>query len=225
MGLLLRVITHDLLSPLTAIKWNAELLEGRGMKAKNATERMKTMRESAALGINITKRISVAGRLLAEQYVPDPIPLKLEDVVAEAATDLMPQFERHALTLLADVRQSGSESTYDRELVALCIWSQAKYFLTCCASGSTTTVTAAPGIVGVPEALVSVPHYQISLHSDTVADAHDRVALFDQDEVQGAFDQSLVFSHLVRKSTAELHGACRARADGSTFSITVALPL
>jgi hypothetical protein len=197
-ALLLKVITHDLLSPLTATKWYAELLHSGGVDLDKQREYLRGIADAANLGISITKHVHIAGKVLTGAYSPDQSTFNLTDTVEHAARDLVAQYERHGVTLTIDIDKEDIDRTSDKELVGLLVWSVAKYFLSSAPAGATVAFR------GLASETIDRPTYSLLASLPNVPDRDERVQTFTTREPSGAYDQAYVFAELVHESARAL---------------------
>ena len=139
-ALLLQVMAHDLLAPLTAIKWQGELLARPKLDDTKRAEYVQNIRRSAELGITLSKHAHVAARVLGGAYTGTQECIKLHETLRTSAEALKEQYARHGLSLTVDVHDEGKERPVDRELIAFLVWLMAKYFLTCASAGASVAL-------------------------------------------------------------------------------------
>jgi len=191
-ALLLQVMAHDLLAPLTAIKWQTELLAHPKAKKEKHAAYVAQMQESTRIGISITKHAHVAGSVLVGSYAPQPNTALLSSHVRTVLSDLIPQYERHGITLELAVDDDCGERSFDPQLIGLFLWSLAKYMLTCVPAQQTVSIRAI-----APEHVEDA--YSIVVMCATVPEAAVCVESFDAVNMRGAYDQAFVFSSLLKK--------------------------
>lgn len=192
-GLLLKVITHDLLSPLTAAKWYSELLAQGGVGAAKEKEYLEGIAKAANLGIAITKHVQVAGRLLGGDYRAEIVSGNLSTVVERVLRDMQPQFERHGVSMDMHIDAEERRRELDQELTGLLLWSAAKYMLTASAAGSTVTVR------GFPAAGENDSAYAIIMSLAGVVDRKQRIQAFSARTSVGDYDQAFVFAEILHE--------------------------
>ncbi len=216
--LLLKVITHDLLSPLTAAKWYAELLTQGGVAASKHREYLQGIADAANLGISITKHVHIAGKVLTHAYKPELSSLMVPAEVRKAIQDLTPQYARHGVALTVEVDEEAQERVADPDLIRLMVWACAKYFLTAAPAGSTVSFRglAAPTGEGASYTLlVSLPG---------VPDREERVRQFTSHEPAGTLDQAYVFSELMHSIAPLLGVSLSLGSQGTMLVAEVAFP-
>jgi K+-sensing histidine kinase KdpD len=206
-ALLLQVMAHDLLAPLTAIKWQTEILVKEGPSAQKFTERMQGVQDATQLGISLTKHAHVAGRVLTGSYEQDKVHTSLTDIVRTAVLDLRYQYERHGLTLEVDIDTNPTEYAIDVHLLQLYVWSVAKFFL-----------SSAPANAGVSFRGILAPNAegkQVFVLIGTavgIPEPEGRVAVFSAEEAEGAYDQAFVFAKLIHTITPLIGAVVSASA-------------
>jgi K+-sensing histidine kinase KdpD len=191
-ALLLQVMAHDLLAPLTAIKWQLELLARQGVQSSKGEEYLRSLTQSTELGITLTKHAHVAGRVLVGSYALDATPQSLPAVVERSAQALSLQYERHGVTLEVNVDAEPWLRTFDAELVAAFVWSIAKFFLTSAPPQATVSIRG----MSVPDAEAST--YVIMCSVSGIPEVEACVSAFNSVDAKGAYDQSYVFAKLAR---------------------------
>jgi K+-sensing histidine kinase KdpD len=192
-ALLLQVMAHDLLAPLTAIKWQTELLEHGDAGEKRAAY-LASIRESTELGITLTKHAHVAGRVLVGSYAQNPVTASLSRVTQTAAEDLRPQYTRHGLTLDVSMDDDTHDRTLDVELIGLFVWSLAKYFLSCTPANTTVNLRG----MTVPNAEGDTTYVVVG-SAPGVPEADECVKMFKEQEARGTYDQTYVFVKLLHE--------------------------
>jgi K+-sensing histidine kinase KdpD len=197
-ALLLKVITHDLLSPLTATKWYAELLGQGGIELEKQKEYLAGIAAAANLGISITKHVHVAGKVLTGAYSPETSMFNLTDAIEHAAKDLIAQYERHGVTLTVDIDKEDTERESDKELVGLLMWSVAKYFLSAAPAGASVALR------GLRSETADQSTYSVLASLPNVADREERAKSFVTREPSGAYDQAFVFAELIHEAADAL---------------------
>lgn len=200
-ALLLQVMAHDLLSPLTTTKWQTELLQRVEKDGAKRLQYIQNIQDSTQLGITLTKHAHVAGRVLVGAYDQDIVDASLPDTVRGAAEDVELQFERHNLGL--DISVEGEEGTrkFDVELISLFVWSVAKYFLSCTPAGAAVSIRG-----------MQVPNtsgrnmYAYIVSAPGVPEAEECAQIYVTQRARGTYDQTYVFAKLIH-DIAQLIGA------------------
>lgn len=190
-ALLLQVMAHDLLAPLTAVKWQLELLAREGLNTQKRYEYMQQIQESAKLGITLTKHAHVAGRVLVGSYDPDLSTHVLSEVIKKTTEELRPQYERHAVKLDLDIGLDAVEREFDKELVGLFMWSLAKFFLSCMPANETVSIR---GVAPTSDK----ESYIIFATATGMPECEDCIAVFNTQQARGTYDQAYVFAKLIR---------------------------
>jgi K+-sensing histidine kinase KdpD len=192
-ALLLQVMAHDLLAPLTAIKWQSELLARSKLDDAKHAEYVQSIRRSAELGITLSKHAHVAARVLGSSYEGTQESIQLHEVFRTSAEALKEQYARHGLSLTVDVHNEGRERSVDRELMGFLVWLMAKYFLTCTSAGATVAIK------GEQTTHNGKTEYAFSMRSSGVEGAGYRAESFYDEEAHTTLDQTFVFSYLLRR--------------------------
>lgn len=214
-ALLLQVMAHDLLAPLTAIKWQVELLEKNYSDKEKRERYLKGLAESTELGIALSKHAHVAGKVLSHSYEGDTEQAKLSHVIHEAVADMHLQYERHALVLKADITEEEVEQAVDVALTKLYVWTVAKFFLTCALPQTEVSMKGARGTNESGNA-----SYVFTVSAPNVSNPDDYVQTLTTQENKGAFDQSAVFSKLINETAAVLRVSMKPQAVSGVFTIT-----
>jgi hypothetical protein len=217
--MLLRVIAHDLLSPLTAVKWQAELLARPDVSRAKGEAYIESIRSSNELGIMITKHAHVAGSVLTKSYVKEEVPLVRSEVMRDVCIALTPQFERHGILFSHNIEVESSTSSVDKALVSLLVWSVAKFFLACVPTGGKVHVT------GGLEQGHDANAYQLEIASDLVLDPESLVQVFTQRVPRSSLDQEYVFallSHTVAEAIGTVSLSAQVRGTGIVLGIRFA---
>jgi K+-sensing histidine kinase KdpD len=215
-ALLLQVMAHDLLAPLTAIKWQTELLGregGQGVTPKYM-ERLQGVYDSTQLGITLTKHAHVAGRVLVGSYVQDLVNVSLSSVIQASAMDLRFQYERHGLKLEVDVDDDQSTRDLDVELVGLFVWSIAKFFLSSAPANTTVSIR---GLSAPRDGEGST--YVLIASAPGIPEAEKCVQTLSSLEATGSYDQSYVFAKLIHATAPLLGVTVSASVQGSQLMI------
>ncbi len=214
-ALLLEVMAHDLMAPLTAIKWQIELL-GKSYKDTLKREKyLKGLAESTELGIALGKYAHSIGRVLGGTYEGFNTKSPVSKVIKSSVENLRLQYERHALTLrLEDVEQGDAEKEFDVQLVELYVWCIAKYFLAVTAPNSEVVVR------GKMFEKEGKKYYSFSVSSDKVDRPQLCLETF-QTQQDHELAQISIFSKLIHMTSGILQVTPEARVtDDSVFSIT-----
>ncbi|MBP9749217.1 MAG: hypothetical protein KBD21_00550 [Candidatus Pacebacteria bacterium] len=193
-AMLLRVVAHDLLSPLTAIKWQTELMERPDISREKREGYFATIRSTTELGITITKHAHVAGSVLTNTYTGESSMLAPSKVVESACASLKPQFDRHGIVLEWDVGTS-EEQMLDPSLTGLLLWSIAKFFLACVPMNGTVHVTVGAATKGEGNASV----YEVVCSSPNAVEPDALVSVFTTLTPRTSLDQEYVFAFLIRE--------------------------
>ncbi len=197
-AMLLRVVAHDLLSPLTAIKWQAELLGHPDTSREKYESYVASIRLTAELGISITKHAHVAGSVLTGTYKREGSSPSISQIISTACIPLKPQFERHGITFDWSIVDFG-EMDLDPSLVSLLIWSIAKFFLASVPMNGTVRVTTAlatqdDGTVG----------YEVVCGTNNAVEAEALLQMFHSLTPRNALDQEYVFAFLIHEVARSL---------------------
>lgn len=213
-ALLLQVMAHDLLAPLTAVKWQVELLGRDNVPPAKRASYVKGITDSTTLGITLTKHAHVAGKVLVGTYDKDEESISLPEEVRTAVHNLRLQYERHGLDILAEVGEEEGERLLDRQLTALMIWSVAKFFLTCTPAGSTVSMR---GISGSSSA--GKPIYTLIVSAPNVPDMQELARCFRESVARDPYDQAYVFTKLIHTSAPLLGASVNVETQADLFAI------
>jgi hypothetical protein len=214
-ALLLQVMAHDLLAPLTAIKWQLELLAREGSSPKGV-EYVRSLQQSSDLGITLTKHAHVAGRVLVGSYQADPIEQSLSTVVESSVRALVPQYERHGVQLDVSVEREENLRSFDTELVAVFVWSIAKFFLSCAPAKAQVLVRG----MAVPD--TSANTYVLIVSANDIPEADACVESFKKGTARGAYDHAFVFARLIHEVADLLGVDVSAETQGSSLILEAA---
>lgn len=213
-ALLLQVMAHDLLSPLTAVKWQIELLRRPRLDARKQAEYLESIADSTSLGIALTKHAHVAASVLLGTYKRTDEVASLSNVLRTAAHDLTLQYERHGLTLAVDIADGGVDEHVDRELSSLLVWAIAKFFLTCAPAHTTVTFSGRTG-----KSDTAGQTYVLSVQAPDIPGGAEYATLFGAHDAQDAYDQTYVFAQLIHATAPLLNVSLSARADDTMLAI------
>lgn len=215
-ALLLQVMAHDLLAPLTATKWQIELLE-KSYKDKEKREKyLSGISTSTELGIELTKHAHVAAKILSNSYEGDISKTSLPQEIRKATTELKLQYERHGLILEADIEDESKERDIDVALTRLFIWSIAKFFLSCVPPQTRVTMN---GFHAQKETVDG--KYIFIVIAEKVPQAKEYVNILISQEARGALDQSYVFSKLINDVAPHLNVSYSADVQSEGVSLEV----
>ena len=208
---LLQIIAHDLLAPLTAVKWQLELLAHPSVTAEKARRYREGMQSSVELGIVLAKNAYLAGKVLQHSCALDLTPCSLGATVRAAAETVRLQFERHGLALETAVADEPRERTMDAQFVSFYVWVVTKFFLTCTSTGGVVRVE------GAQRATDGAYRLQVSAMTVPNADTYGRVLREDRDVT--ALDQSALFAWLLRTTAPVLGISFTVDAHDTTLSV------
>lgn len=208
--LLLKVLAHDLLAPLTAVKWQTELLS-KGYKDREKRERyLEGIEKSTELGISLTKHAHVAAKILSQSYELQPIEdISLEEYISSSVEELSYQYERHALELETQIDSTTKTRTLDKELVTLYIWSVGKFFLTCTPPNTTVSIKGSIRDEG----------YLFTVSASGIPEAASCAQAFEETQAADAYDQKYVFSTLMKEVAPMIHATIQASEESGTLYI------
>jgi signal transduction histidine kinase len=202
-ALLLQVMAHDLLAPLTAVKWQMELLNKSGIDARKRDEYASNIVRSTELGITLTKHAHIASRILLGSYSFLSEQGTLHTALTEAAESIVEQYARHGLTLSSRFTPEAEDRMLDAQLTSFYIWLIGKYFLTLSPAGTLVKIVGAPSEYG------EEGKYLITASATPIEHAEQYPAAFTSEEATDTYDQTFVFSRLLRTVSpvlgAELH--------------------
>jgi hypothetical protein len=214
-ALLLQVMAHDLLAPLTAIKWQIELLNSNFKDVEKKERYMKGIADSTELGISLTKHAHVAGKVLSRSYSGDFEKNKLSRVISDTVSDLKHQYERHGLILEENIDGESAEIDIDVELTKLFVWSLAKFFLTCVPP---QTVVKMEGFQTFEQPLEG--NYVFTMSAKGVQNGQEYVQFISAHEPKGNLDQTYVFAELLYELTPLLNVTLVPSFESDTFTLT-----
>ncbi len=212
-ALLLKVMAHDLLSPLTAIKWQTELLESCIKDKKKRDKYLNGIAESVKLGIALTMHSHIAANVLTDSYEGEIEQIKLSEAVKQSVHELHSQYDRHGLILDIDIDEGDDETNLDVLLVRLFIWSVAKFFLTCVPAHTTVKMTGRNQIVD------SENNYIFTVSAPNVLEPEKCIQAISQDEAQGEYDQMFVFAKLIKEVAPLIDVSVSAKANEGVLII------
>ena len=210
-ALLLKVMAHDLLAPLTAVKWQIELLE-KHIKDKKESERyLKGIAASTELGIALTRHTHIAAKVLGKAYTGIEEEGNISEAINESITALGLQYERHGLKLNMEIERTKEVCSFDNELISLFVWSLGKFFLTCTPPD---TIVEAKGMSS------QEGKYLFSLSAPNIKEREILAQLFVEGEMNGDFDQTFVFVKLLQEIAPRIHATLSVEQDADFFAIT-----
>ena len=213
-ALLLQVMAHDLLAPLTAIKWQTEILSKITPESGKYQTYLENINNSAVLGITLTKHAHVAGKVLTNSYTKDVEHVFLSQVIRTAAKSLELQYERHGLLLDIELQDTEEKQDIDKALTGLFVWAIAKFFLTCTPTNSTITMRGVSGReqddTNTYDFIVSVPD---------VPEREEYVKLFKTPHARDAYDQTYIFVKLIHTIAPLLNVVVDASTQANLLAI------
>lgn len=212
--LLLRILAHDLLAPLTAVKWQTELL-GKAYKDAGKRERyLEGISQSTELGISLAKHAHVASKVLSGAYKGEKSdPTHLSRLIRIATDELMLQYGRHGLTLEVRVEDEKEEKICDAPIISLLVWSVGKYFLSC---SPPHTLVAMQG----KEA--SDGGYTFSGTSSNIPNAEVYAKVFESGETEGEeYKQAYLFSVLAKEAASLIGATVSTETNGGDIIVKV----
>jgi K+-sensing histidine kinase KdpD len=205
----LQVMAHDLLAPLTAIKWQTELLHKNVKDKKKREDYLSGIASSTELGISIAKNTHVASKVLSDAYDGLVEEGNVSEHVQKAVTDLVLQFERHGLVLQNEIEETETLSQTDIPLLELYVWSLAKFYLTITPPNNTVIAKGAKKDNG----------YELILSAPNVPDKEKQIEDFQNGEAQEVFDQKFVFIELIKKIAPQINTQPELKAEGDNLLI------
>ena len=128
-GALLEILSHDLLAPVTAVKWQLELLE---RDADDHTKREKYihgMRDSAEISIALLQYVATTGAVLRGEHTSEKKNISISDVLEHAWRHIEPQYGRHGVLLDISCEAECGVRPVDVRLMQVFVWVVAKFFL------------------------------------------------------------------------------------------------
>lgn len=212
-ALLLQVMAHDLLAPLTAVKWQVELLEKNFGDKEKREKYLKGLAESTELGISLSKHAHVAGKVLSHSYEGDSEQTKVSEVIQEAVADMYLQYERHALVLKADIAEEEIEQGVDVALTKLYVWALAKFFLACALPKTEVSMKGSRNGNGVTASYI----FTVSVLN--ISNPETCIESLTTQENKGALDQSAVFSKLIHEIANILHVSMDVKIESGIFTV------
>lgn len=215
-ALLLQVMAHDLLAPLTATKWQAELLEKSFKDKEKRDKYLSGIAASTELGIALTKHAHVAAKVLSQSYEGEILQTELPDVVRQVVTELQLQFERHGLILESEIENENKVRDLDISLVKLFIWSISKFFLSCVPPQTKVTMR---GFDAQKE--TENGKYIVIVYAENVPDVATYIDIIQSQKARGNLDQSYVFSKLIHEIAPLLNVTYSADEQASGLSFEV----
>ncbi len=214
-SILLRVLAHDLLAPLTALKWQTELLVKEGVPEAKRIKYIESMQDSVEIGIVLAKHAYTASSISSGKFTVQNQDLVLPESIEKALKAIRLQYERHGLTLEYTLDPEKGTRSFDGELLGLLVWSIAKFFLSCAPTKSSVSVQglASPdGSSGAYTLITSVAH---------VPQCEMYTKLLNGQEYEGvdAGVQVEVFASLLKKITPILNATCTADVQNESLVV------
>ena len=211
-ALLLKVMAHDLLAPLTAIKWQTELLERHINEKKKRGPYIEGIAGSTELGITLTRHVHVAARVLGGGYQGALYEGNLSEIIQKSITALRLQYERHGLKLDTKVESVEGKEELDEALIGLFVWSAGKFFLTCTPPETTVRVRGMS---------TEEKKYVFSVSAPNIKERDILENLFSNSEINGDFDQTFVFVKLLQEIAPMLGAVLSVEQDAEFFAVTI----
>ena len=213
-ALLLQVVAHDLLAPLTAVKWQCELLERPGLDEAKRKEYVLNIHRSAELGITISKHAHTAARVLGDTYSGTGKDATLHEVLHKSFDTLTEQYARHGLQLKTTFDAGAAPQKLDVELLGFYAWLTAKYFLTLTPAGALVEVT------GTPREHYSSPVYALDIHAEPIVHPEQYTRTFSDDVQPDGLDQTYVFVQLIRHVAPMLNADSTLKAGKKRLTLS-----
>lgn len=142
-SVLLRTLMHDLLTPLTSIRWNTELMLGSQRLVEEKTHAyLEDIHESCKLGILITHRITGSIQLLEGHFPRKDEECELGAAIGGSVEELRAQYERHGVNLT--YQSAAGSIVFDPRLVEVLVWAFLKYFLSYAPQGASVRLSLEP---------------------------------------------------------------------------------
>jgi hypothetical protein len=188
--LLLRILTHDLLAPLTAIKWQVEILEKKGNREEPHNV---ILQDSVAIGIALVKRAQVASVLMGGKYAIHPLPHMVASVLETVCVEIKTQCERHGVGLEWTCDPEKEPRIIDIDIVSLFVWSVVRFFLTFSEEKKVLSVRGVAPPQGESGA------YTFIVSGEESEEAKKAVAFFQGNDEVSATEERVLFSSLIHE--------------------------
>ncbi len=211
-ALLLKVMAHDLLAPLTAIKWQTELLDKHVKDNDKRARYLKGIADSTELGIMLTKNVHVAAQVLGGSYQGVTGEGNLAEVIKESITALRLQYERHGLKLDTEIEILEGNEDLDEALLGLFVWAVGKFFLTCTPPETTVRTRGMA---------TEEKKYVFSVSAPNVKEREALEKLFSETEGHNDLDQTFVFVKLLKDIAPMLTAKLSIEQDDEFFAVTI----
>lgn len=139
---LLTVLAHDISSPLTAMRWQTELLlEEKGLRTETRAT-LSSIHDSILTGIDVSTMVALAVSVLQGDHGIIVEKFNPIQTTAYVVAMLTSQFERHNVTLEYSVENVlVSDMQSDPTVFKLAVWALLKYTLSCANAGSTVPLS------------------------------------------------------------------------------------
>jgi hypothetical protein len=138
---LLEVLSHDLLAPITAVKWQAELLEKEVKHAQKRNVYVSHIRDSVELSIALLQYVSMTIAVLQSSYVAKKTKENISDVISDTWKRIEPQYARHGVVLDASFDDVSEVCDIDVQRLQVFVWVVAKFFLSSVTAGQVIRVS------------------------------------------------------------------------------------
>jgi K+-sensing histidine kinase KdpD len=137
---LLQVLSHDLLAPITAIKWQGELLAKNTKDMQKQKKYIDGIQESAGISIALLQYVGNTASVLRGEKVGERVLTNISEVLQGAWKNVEPQYARHGVSLDCHFDMVEKKDEYDVHMLQVLVWVIAKFFLSSAVAQQTVVV-------------------------------------------------------------------------------------
>ena len=222
---LLGVLCHDLLAPITAIKWQTELLGKKKQDEKKQEKYIQGIRDSAEIAISILQYVASTDAVLRGEHSSSVVEARLSEVLKEAWKHVEPQYARHGVALDLSFDEMSAAHRVDVQMMRVFVWVIAKFFLTSALAQEAVQVRG----LFVPSEDGTDGRYIMTISAKNIAHRAYYQKVFTDptvaiEDAEGAF-HSNVFAGLIRAIAKEAEVLFSAGTEVDVFTFEVSFTL
>jgi hypothetical protein len=204
-AVLLQIISHDLLAPLTAIKWQTELLNRESLSKEKEEVYKKGISDATEMSISLLQTIGNTAVLLKDEYTPHLSLSSVDSILKESWLKMQEQYNRHGIKIDASFDQ-GMKKEIDTMILEVFVWYVGKFFLSFSLAGESVLIR---GVCLKKDE--KCEKYTMTVSTRIEENTHLYAHLFEEDssfsekEIKNIPPHSYIFSEFIKK-TASLSG-------------------
>jgi light-regulated signal transduction histidine kinase (bacteriophytochrome) len=222
-GALLQILSHDLLAPITAIKWQSELLSKSKGDVVKQEKYIEGIRDSAEISIALLQYVAITGTVLRGEHSEEMSEKVISEVLEEAWRHIEPQYARHGVSLDLSFDAAASVKRVDVRLLQVFVWCVAKFFLASAVARETVRVKGL--CLGGEDQ--ERQRYVMAVSVNNVTDASYYEKVFNDQTKQLVAGESIfhaqVFAELIRTVARDAHVLFSAGTESDIFTLEFSL--